>query len=331
VTYRAALIGCGKIGSEFSDDPRVQGIFSHAGAYAACQRTALVAVCDADPVKRERCGDRWNVGARYSDARQLLRSQAPEIVSICTPDSNHFEMIRLCLHSGSVRAILAEKPLALSLPEAEELVQCARQQGVALAVNYTRRYAASHIALKQFLAAGGIGAIQAVSGYYTKGVCHNGTHWFDLARYLVGEIVEVKGLSVCMESSDDPTLDVTLGFETGARGYLHGCDAEAFSVFEMDLVGTEGRVRVTDSGHQVERYSVADSPHYTGYRSLIRQPDLAGGLNNVLLNAVEDLVACLERSGEPLCSGEDGLAALKVACAARQTASEPIGRRVKSL
>jgi hypothetical protein len=58
---------------------------------------------------------------------------------------------------------------------------------------------------------------------------------------------------------------------------------------------------------------------------------LAGGLHNVLLNAVEDLVACLDRSGDPLCSGEDGLAALKVACAARETAGEPVGRRVKSL
>jgi len=329
VTYRAALIGCGKIGSEFSDDPRVQGIFSHAGAYEACDSTVLVAVCDADPVKLERCGDRWKVAARYSDARQLLRLQEPEIVSICTPDSNHFEMIRLCLDSGSVRAILAEKPLALSLLEAEELVRSARDKGVVLAVNYTRRYAASHIALKQFLAGGNIGAIQAVSGYYTKGVFHNGTHWFDLARYLVGEIVEAQGLSVHVESSDDPTLDVVLGFETGACGFLHGCDARAFSVFEMDLVGTEGRVRVTDSGHQVEWYSVADSPHYTGYRSLIRQPDMAGGLHNVLLNAVEDLVACLDRPGKPLCSAEDGLAALKVACAARDTAVEPIGRRVK--
>lgn len=329
MAYRAALIGCGKIGSEFADDPRVDGIYSHAGAYAACLRTTLVAVCDKDFNRSQRCGQRWGVGACYADPKQLLLEQQPEIVSICTPDSTHNPLLQLILESPCVRAVLAEKPLALSVDDAAGLVEEARRRGVILAVNYIRRYASSHVQLKAFLASGGIGDIQSVHGAYTKGIFHNGTHWFDLARYLVGEIVEVRGVHNRVTQSEDPTLDACLEFESGARGYLHGCDAASFTILEMDLLGTLGRIRIVDSGHRIEFYDVKESPYYSGYLNLSPSKDLKGGFHNVLLKAVEDLVDCLEQKRSPRCSGEDGLAALKIATVAHATASQPLGRRLQ--
>lgn len=328
MAYRAALIGCGKIGSEFADDPRVDGIYSHAGAYAACLRTKLVAVCDTDSERSRRCGVRWGVAACYSDPEQLLKEQQPEIVSICTPDQTHNTLLQLVLKSPGVRAVLAEKPLALSVTDAGSLIEQARQRGVSLAVNYVRRYAYSHVKLQEFLASGGIGDIQSVHGFYTKGLFHNGTHWFDLARYLVGEIVEVRGIQNEVASPEEPTIDAWLKFENGASGYLQGADSECFTILEMDLLGTRGRIRVVDSGHRIEFQEVRESSHYSGYLNLSRGQDLGGGFHNVLLNAVEDLVDSLEQNRSPRCSGEDGLAALKIAAAARDTASQGLGRRL---
>jgi len=329
MTYRAALIGCGKIGSEFADDPRVEGIYSHAGAYNACSKTTLVAVCDTDLERSHRCGDRWGVAARYSDPERLLQEQRPEIVSICTPDRTHDSLLQLVLESPGVRAVLAEKPLSLSAHDAARLVERAHQRGVLLAVNYIRRYASSHEKLRKFLALGGIGDIQSVNGYYTKGIFHNGTHWFDLARYLVGEVAEVRGIHNLVASAEDPTLDACLKFESGARGYLHGCDTACFTILEMDLLGTLGRVRILDSGHRIEFYAVKESPYYSGYLNLSPSKDLGGGFHNVLLNAVEDLVECLEENRAPRCRGEDGLAALRIATAAHDTASQVLGRRLQ--
>ena len=326
--YRAALIGCGKIGSEFADDPRVDGIYSHAGAYDACSKTILAAVCDTDFNRSQRCGERWGVAACYSDPKQLLLEQQPEIVSICTPDPTHNSLLRLVLEFPSVRGVLAEKPLALAVADAASLVDQARRRGVILAVNYIRRYASSHVQLKAFLASGGIGNIQSVQGSYTKGVFHNGTHWFDLARYLVGEITEVRGIPGRVSSSEDPTLDVWLKFENGACGYLHGCDPTCFTILEMDLIGTRGRIRIVDSGHRIEFYDVKESPYYSGYLNLSPGKDIGGGFRNVLLIAVEDLVESIEQRRSPRCSGEDGLAALKVAAVAHDTASQPFGRRL---
>jgi predicted dehydrogenase len=119
--FRAAVIGCGKIGSEFADDPRGQGVRSHAEAYRACPSTRLIALCDTDTEKLERCGRRWDVRAVYVEPLQLLSEMQPEIVSVCTPDDTHYELIRQCVSSPHVRAVLAEKPLALTLAHAEEL------------------------------------------------------------------------------------------------------------------------------------------------------------------------------------------------------------------
>jgi len=320
MSYRAAIIGCGKIGSEFADDPRVKGIYSHAGAYAAWPETTLVAVCDSDPEKLEGCGERWNVAARYRDPQRMLAEQRPDIVSVCTPDATHYDLIRTAIATPGVRAILTEKPLALELSPAQELVRLAYERGIVLAVNYSRRYANSHLWLKEFLQSGGIGTIQTISGYYTKGTLHNGTHWFDLARFLVGEVSRVWGFDVLKEDSPDPTLDAFLEFYSGASAHLHGCDAKAFTLFEMDLMGTRGRVRALDSGHTLELYDVVDSPHYTGYHTLVLKDKLEDGLHNVLLNAVGDVVRCLNEGGQPRCSGVDGIAALEVALAVRESA-----------
>jgi predicted dehydrogenase len=320
VTFRAAVIGCGKIGSEFADDPRASGVYSHAGAYVSCRATDLVAVCDADAGKLQACVARWGVAAGYRDARMLLSEQRPDIVSVCTPDHTHFDLISAAIDTPGVRAVLAEKPLALERAQAETLVKRARERGVVLAVNYSRRYDAAHVMLKEWLESGGIGDMQRVGGVYTKGTRHNGTHWFDLARWYAGECVRAWGFDLRGENGPDPTLDAVLQFESGAAGHLQACDAAAFSVFEMDLIGTRGRVRILDSGYRLEVQNVVDSPRYTGYRTLVVDKQTESPMSDLVLHAVDDLARCLNEGGRPRCSGEDGVAALAIALAVSESA-----------
>jgi predicted dehydrogenase len=323
---RAALIGCGRIGSEFADDPRVAGVYTHAGAFAA-SAVEFAAVCDVDAARAARCARRWGVAQAFTDVDAMLEQVRPAVVSVCTPDETHAAILRRVLASADVRAILAEKPLAQTTQDADALVRTARERGVVLAVNYSRRYSAGHARVREMIAAGRIGTVQAVSGFYTKGVLHNGTHWFDLARWLVGEIAAVQAFTPSSGVAD-PTLDVRVEFDNGAAGFLHGCAADAFAIFEMDVVGTEGRVRLVDAGHTVQIQAVGDSPHYSGYRALLPAQLHGGGFDDVLLHAVADLLDCLDgRAARPRCSAADGLAALRVAEAAMASAGH--GRRVE--
>ncbi len=317
--YRAAIVGCGLIGSEFSDAMSLPGVWSHAGAYAAHPDVDLVAVCDQDERKLTRCGKRWGVAAAYTDFVSMLAEVRPEIVSICTPDAAHYQQIRVALEAPGVRAVLAEKPLAQERQEAEELIDLAASRGVILAVNYTRRYAPGFRRLKETLDDGELGKVQAISGFYTKGVLHNGVHWFDLARWLIGPIKKASGIDVLREAGNDPTLDASLEFATDLRGYLHGLSASNYAIFEMDIACTQGRVRIVDSGFRIEIQRVENSPFGKGYYHLGNAEILAGGMEDALYNAVDDLTQCLARGAAPCCSGEDALAALKVGLAVRAT------------
>lgn len=323
MVYRAALIGCGKIASEFADDPGVAdtGICTHAQAYDACADTRLIAVCDTDEVKLERCGRRWNISARYRDAGKLLEEQRPEIVSVCTPDPTHYELVQAALLTPGVRAVLAEKPLALELTQARELVKLAAQRGVVLAVNYLRRYAERIIWLREFLRSGKLGEIPLVSGLYTKGTLHSGTHWLDLSRFLLGELVRVGGRDRLHESGDDPTLDMYLEFATGTVGELLGCSEDDFSVFEMDLLGTKGRVRLTHSADIIDVFMARDDVCGNGYRGLVHESRADHALRDVLLHVVEDLVRCLRTGASPRSTGMDAVRALEIGLAVRRSAA----------
>jgi predicted dehydrogenase len=322
MTYRAALIGCGKIGSEYADDPLLQNdVFSHAGAYARCPRTRLIAVCDADPDRARRCAARWGVASQYGTVEALLDKEHPDLVSICTPDATHFEVARAVLdHPGRVKAVLCEKPVAVSLDEARDLLALARRRGVVLAVNYFRRHAVNLRALRDLRAAGRLGDVQAVTGLYTKGTLHNGSHWFDLLRFLVGEPDWVAATNPLGEPGPDPTLDVTLGIPGGSVATLRACASSHFTVFEMDIIGTKGRALILDSGHQIALFDASASPRYTGYRELRPVDHTLGHRRDVLLHAVEDLVEAVDTGNPPACTGQDGLIALQIALGALASA-----------
>lgn len=322
------MIGCGKIGSGFADDPLLAGdVYTHAEAYVRSAATELVAVCDRDPDVARRCAERWDVVASYSDISELIEGAQPETVSICTPDETHFSIARQLIEDApSVRALLCEKPLATNLAEGEELVRLARDRGKIIAVAYVRRYADNMRALRDLLRNGSLGQVKAVAGWYTKGVLHNGTHWFDLLRMLAVEVEWVEAADRGGGAAEDPTLDVTLGLESGAIAVLRGADAGAYSLFEMDLIMEGGRVSINQSGHSIRLFRAAPSEIYSGYLELKEEPHDLGDQRNMMLHAVDDLADALASRRPPRCSAEDGLAALRIATAALKAAQT--GRRI---
>jgi predicted dehydrogenase len=162
--------------------------------------------------------------------------------------------------------------------------------------------------------------VRGVSGWYGKGTLHNGSHWFDLLRMLAGEVRWVHAFDTLGEGGSDPTLDVLLGMENGALATLRAADASAFTVFEMDVMGNAGRALVTDSGHRIDVFRAGDSPRYSGYTELLPEPAAFGDRRDLMLHAVDDLAAALSEGRPPACTGEDGVAALRIGWAALRSA-----------
>jgi predicted dehydrogenase len=311
MTYRVAVLGAGLIGA--TPVRSALGIQSHAAAWKAHRGAELVALCDPEPDRLAAAQATWGVPAGFTDPGELLRTVAPDIVSICTPDLTHAAMLRAALETDSVRAILAEKPLTLDLLEGHRLVDLANRRGVTLAVNYGRRSTPSHRYVREWLATHPLGELEIVRGVYVRGIKHNGTHWLDLARFLIGEITEIHGIGRTTSWQTDGTIDVALTFESGVRGELIGLKDASYALFEMDLVGTEGRLQLLDSGRRFESRTAVPSHAFPGFFELQLCSGPTGGLEDMLLYVVTDLVDALETKRPPACSGEDALIALRLA------------------
>ncbi len=310
--FRAAVIGCGFIGA--GGVVPESGIQSHAAAWTHHPGATLVGLADVDAVRLADAAQRWGA-PRFQSVDELLDATAPEIVSVSTPDGTHAAVLDRVLDAPSVRAVLMEKPLALDLNDARRLVRKANDRGVVLAVNYVRRFAPSHRELRRWLAGGPLGPIELVRGTYTGGLKHNGTHWIDLVRFLVGEIAEVRGFGPVEPATTDSTIDLAVDFVSGARGMLHGLRVSPYSLFELDLAGPGGRVRIVDGGQRVEVFTPAPSQRFPGFQELVRTAGPSGGLGDLLLHAATDVIDALGTGREPAGTGADAVAALEWATA----------------
>ncbi|QNM98496.1 Gfo/Idh/MocA family protein [Chitinimonas koreensis] len=316
MTLTAAVIGCGRIGAGFAAASARVGVASHAAAYAATAGVQLVGLSDPSAPARGEAAARFGVPA-WADHREMLAAVRPALVSVASPDATHAQVLAEVLDAPGVRGVLAEKPLAATPAEAAALVAQARARGVVLAVNYGRRYSAPMQALAARLRGGEFGRLRALTGHYTKGVAHNGSHWFDWARLLAGEIARVQAFDDGMPAFEgDPTPSLRLEFAGGCGGWLQALSFEDYAPFELDLLTERARLRFGESGHVVEISATGASPDYPGYRQLLPLERQDGLLTDVLLHAVADLAAAVAGGRPPLCSGADGLAALRVAAAA---------------
>jgi len=314
--YKAAIIGLGQVGSLFDDDPKRKGIWTHAGAYRAVERVELVAGADISEERRRRFAQRWGVGRVYSSYQEMLRQESLDLVSIASPTEMHYQMAMEAAQAG-VKGIFLEKPMASQVWQAREILGLCQKKGVVLAVNHTRRWDDNYIVPSAMLNEGIIGELRAVVAYYSSMVYNIGTHLFDVMRLYGGDVEAVRGEFVSEGETSDPTISGALSFRRGARGFIVPQGKRENLLFELDLIGSKGRIRAVDNGAAVELYQFRESKNYSGYLELERAPlpqshRTAEGKDRFVA-AIEDIIRCVEEGGSPACSGYDGLAALEIA------------------
>jgi predicted dehydrogenase len=166
--------------------------------------------------------------------------------------------------------------------------------------------------------------VQQVAFYYTAGIANTGSHMFDLLRFFFGEAEWVRAVLSENRSPNpqDPNIDGLVKFRSGALATVQACDAESFSIFEMDCIGTNGRLRTTHGGFDVDFYYVAESQRFSGYRDILKgsPPFKVDGPREFFTSGVRHLVECMQGKAKPISSGEDGRASLELICAFHQSA-----------
>ncbi len=328
--WRAAIIGCGRVGSLLERDPLRGHPCTHAGLYAAHPRTSLVAGCDRHPGRRAAFARDWGIPAArvYEDHRNLLDAERLDIVSIATWTDSHAEITAAAARAG-VRVILCEKPMAIDLAQADRMIEICRDMGVVLAIHHERRWERSYRAVKRWIEEGRIGEVRTVVGNVLTGEphpdwhahpsiagggpsMHDGTHLFDLLRFLFGGVTEMRGET----ERRNPDLRVedtgraVLRLPGGAVAFVECGGRRKYFNFEVDIQGTTGRIRIGNALR--EHYGIGPSARYEGFTEFTARPFPEFEEAEYFPFIIDELIGACEEGRPSISSGEDGRAALEL-------------------
>jgi len=316
--YKAAIVGCGRIASEFDDDPLMKknyGIASHAGAYADNPNVELIAAADISDERLAKFGKRWGVQKLYKNYKEMLKNEKIDILSICTWNSTHLEILKEVAQNG-VKAVFCEKPISNSLESADEMLKIARENNIVLLVNHRRRWDKLYQDISKYICEGNLGNIQQVSCYYNAGIANTGCHLLDALRMFFGEVKTVAAWNKDESNKNDPDMDGSIKFENDVTVSLQSLPVKNYIIFEIDIYGSEGRLRIKDNGFDVAYWKAIKSERYAGCNELVGyEAPVTIGAPAMFKNAIRNIVECLSQNALPACNGKDGLKALELICA----------------
>jgi UDP-N-acetyl-2-amino-2-deoxyglucuronate dehydrogenase len=225
------IIGCGMISSW------------HAGAIEQIDGAILKGVTDINKNSRESFAGKFNASA-FDSVEELLKCEEIDVVCVCTPSGLHAPLAIQVANAG--RHIIIEKPMALNLKEAKEIIEACEKNNVKMAVISQLRFSKSVQQVKAAVENGVLGKI--VMGdvymkyyrsqeYYNNGgwrgtwkmdgggaLMNQGIHGIDLLQYIMGPVKTVfahaKTLARSIEVED--TAAAVIEFENGALGVIQG-------------------------------------------------------------------------------------------------------------
>ena len=327
---KVGVIGCGRIGSLLGRDPYRRKPCTHAGAFAESKNTAVLCACDIDPDRLAQFRADWGgLGRLYLDYRELLAKEKPDIVSVASWTSTHKDIVIEAANCG-VKGILCEKPIALTLADADEMISECDNNGVVLMVNHERRWDQRFLAAKQLIEDGVIGALRSIRGEMLCGIpdeqswksdlslvgggplLHDGTHLFDLIRYFAGDVASTVGFvqrNTTLPIEDSATAMLTL--KSGILASVEVGGRRGYFYFSLEFWGAGGMIAVGNGINDL--WIGAESSSFDGFRELARQEfPLPTSYKSSYLSMAEDMVAVIAGKTQNRSSGEDGREALHI-------------------
>ena len=151
--YRVGVIGCGRIGSERDPDPPIP--LTHAGAFHMLPQAKVVAGTNRGRERLEAFGRKWGVSALYHDHREMLEKENLDIVCIATHPELHEDEVIDAAEAG-VKGIFCEKPIAISLAEADAMIDACDRASAVLLINHSRRWDPAYHKARELVEEGAI-------------------------------------------------------------------------------------------------------------------------------------------------------------------------------
>ena len=151
----------GIVGSKFAAD-------FHCDSYSRNDKAQVVAVAAIDNLKE--ISEKWNIPKTYEDYNEMLKDPAIDLISVCVPNFLHHDVAIAAAKAG--KHVMCEKPLAITIADAKEVVEVCKKEGVKLFYGEDWCFAPSLMRAAEIVKEGGIGEVL----YVKAREAHNGSH-----------------------------------------------------------------------------------------------------------------------------------------------------------
>lgn len=277
-----------------------------------------------------------------TDYTLLLRKEEINAVIVATPTFMKSQIVRAAIEAG--KHVFCEKPIAITLREADEFVKMAGRAGTKVQIGYQRRFDPSYMRMKKAIDAGELGTLlllrsntrdppQKVAGWADPKVSggiflDTSSHDYDIIRWLSGsEAVnvvadgvtaaypELKGLG------DQDTTMTIIRLSNGALAYVDACRVSVYGYdIRAEVIGTEGAA-IMDMGRNSEAHLMKKSWESNEFSYWYTER-----FEEAYRAELEGFAAAILTNEEPRVTAEDGRAAVELGLAAKKSMQE--GRAV---
>lgn len=343
MSLKYAIIGCGRISP------------NHIAA-AIENELDIVALCDVVPENMEDKISKFNLPEttpQYTDYKELLEKEKPELIAICTESGNHGSIALDCIEAGA--NLIIEKPIALSLEEADQIIAKAKEKNVKVSACHQNRFNKSILKIREAVEQERFGRLLHGTAHirwnrgedYYKHAPWRGTweqdggalmnqciHNIDLLRWMMGdEITEVVGMTDNLKHDFIEAEDLGLAlikFANGSYGVVEGTTNIYPTNLEETLYifGDKGTVKAGGkSVNIIEEWHFADNldnAEEVKEKYQENPPNVYGFGHNPLY---ADVIDAVKNDREPYVTAEDGRRALELVLAIYKSAAE--GKSVK--
>jgi len=319
---KLAVIGAGLQGS------------GHVKYFTHIPNAEVVALADVDEAKAGQVASEYGVPKVFADYREMLSAVDLDAVTVATPDHLHLEPCLAVIESG--RHLLAEKPLATSVAEGEQIVSAAKAKGVKMMVNFSNRFQIALQQTKEAFDKGELGrpvyaytrlnnTIYVPTGMLQTWSSHTKlpywlmSHTVDRIRWLWGSPNAVRAYgverSIVLKEMGYDTPDVyhgTVEWDNGAIATFESCwilpeGSKALVDSKMELIYTDAALTIDAQETMVQK---ATKEGYSRPSTLTGMVD--GRPTGFVYESLRHFVDCVVEDRQPEPSGDDGLVVLKI-------------------
>lgn len=332
-----ALIGCGRISPNHIEAAKNNNL-------------DFVSMCDILPETMREKSDKFGLEMvhRYTDYKEMLEKEKPELVAIATESGKHATIALDCITNGC--NLIIEKPIALSIADADAIIKAGKRKGVVVCANHQNRFNKSVQKIREALEKGRFGKLFYGTAhirwcrdweYYSKAdwrgtweqdggaLMNQCIHNIDLLRWMMGnEIDTVMGMTDKLNHEYIEVEDLGIAlikFKNGSYGIVEGTtDIYPKNLEEtLYLFGQKGTIKAGGTSvNRIEEWRFADcldDPEEVKAQFHENPPNVYGFGHTPLY---ADVIDAINNHRDPYVTAEDGKRSLELVLAIYKSAAE---------